>query len=58
MAAGRDGSLVSGLEAFQKVDLLDSHNQGQRCDEGKDMSNSDDGIVIVCVTEEYQSGDI
>lgn len=40
------------------VDLVDSNNQGRRRDEGEDADNSDDGITIVCITEEYPSGDI
>lgn len=40
------------------VDLADSHNQDQRHDEGEDTDNSDDGITIVCITEEYSSDDI
>lgn len=52
------GCLVSGLDAFQMVDLVDSHSQGRRHDEGEDTDNSDDGITIVCITEDYPSGDI
>lgn len=52
------GCLVSGLDAFQMVDLVDSHSQGRRRDEGGDTDNSDDSITIVCITEEYPSGDI
>lgn len=52
------GCLVSGLDAFHMVDLADSHNQGQRRDEGEDTDNSDYSITIVCITEEYPSGDI
>lgn len=49
------GCLVSGLDAFQMVDL-DSNNQDRRRDEGTD--NSDDSVTIVCITEEHPSGDI
>lgn len=52
------GCLVSGLDAFQMVALVDSHSQGRRRDEGEDTGNSDDSITIVCITEEYPSGDI
>lgn len=51
------GCLVSGLDAFQMAALVDSHSQGRRHDEGEDTDNSDDSITIVCITEDYPSGD-
>lgn len=49
------GCLVSGLDAFQMVDLV---TPTTRAEDVMKTHNSDDSVTIVCITEEHPSGDI